>query len=239
MLFRPERFLQREIDFYKHLDFPAKGPIIQRYEQLRHENTADTPLLKIGFGSGFHGVTGDYQYPDHVSSLRTQQHGKKVKTRRLAFTWDERRGEYVFHPLGYVQLLASEQAKLYLSRVVSQPKPFNHLVASAKVDPIVEQAKETNTNPPSTAAKQPEATQSAGPRLVTKTTKQLKKGVKVLARVTGQSGVNIICQPLLRGYEKVYVSTRYPAGFPVGTLVQIIVKLEGDKLVALNGAKKM
>jgi len=68
-------------------------------------------LLRLGAGSGFHAMTGDWQFDDHTETGYHQggrNHGKKkYKSRKLAFEWDETRGnegEYVFYPMGFIEL---------------------------------------------------------------------------------------------------------------------------------------
>jgi len=58
-------------------------------------------LLRLGWGSGFHAMTGDWQYADHLEPLKHK--GKvKFKTRRILFR--KREGDYQFTLPGFVKI---------------------------------------------------------------------------------------------------------------------------------------
>jgi len=84
--------------------------VVEAYQKV--QKLAQTaPILRLGAGSGFHSMTGDWQFDDHTETGYHQggrNHGKKkYKSRKLAFEWDDtkgKEGEYVFYPMGFIEL---------------------------------------------------------------------------------------------------------------------------------------
>jgi hypothetical protein len=114
-------YIKKEITFFKKLKGDLHEEIVVAYERLQEQNRPEAPILRIGFGSGFHAVTGDFQYEDHLVPLKEKAYNKLRKSRRLAFSFDEAADQYVFHPLGFVQLLRPEDAQPYLARLRQPP----------------------------------------------------------------------------------------------------------------------
>lgn len=221
------QYLEKELAYYNKLGGDLVDLAVKAFELLLKANQPARPLLRLGFGSGFHAVTGDFQYADHLEPLGRQEYNKLRKSRRLGFTYDEKARDYVFHPLGFVQLLRPADAAPYLKRlrqvpergeVEKTPAAAPHPAPSTVVAPAAAPGKEISAG-------------SVSPKLVNKTEKELKKGVKTEGIVMGQEGNNISIRPLLAGYEEVTISLRYPAGMPIGTVVALTVRLEGKKLI--------
>ncbi len=69
------------------------------------------PILRIGAGSGFHAMTGDWQFENHIETgvhRGGRNDGKKkYKSRKFAFEFNEslgENGEYVFLPYGVYRI---------------------------------------------------------------------------------------------------------------------------------------
>jgi hypothetical protein len=234
-----KNYLEREIAFFSELRGAKSDLIIQQLRYLQKQNAEKSPLLRIGYGSGYHSVTGDYRVDDHVSTLdrplelkgrKGKIMEKRVKSRRLAFDFDEEQDEYRFWPLGFVQLLREEDAKPYLEKLKREQES---------------KAQETRKNPEAkkqTVATREETSSNSAtektPRIAEKSAKQLRKGVKIEGEVVGQEGKDLLVKPYLLGYEDAIIRFRYPVGMAVGTLVAITVSLQGENLVGQGAPRK-
>lgn len=59
-------------------------------------------LLRMASGSGFHAVTGNWQFPsDHIITIQKPIRGQKYKSRRIAVETTNQ-GDYIFLPMGFV-----------------------------------------------------------------------------------------------------------------------------------------
>ncbi len=101
-----EEYLKREIDFFnKHFDEhesaeyiediwnPPDGYINDSLSKLKFlqeelhkckQSDGNACLLRIGWGSGFHAMSGDWQYADHLEPLK-HKGNVRMKTRKIAF----------------------------------------------------------------------------------------------------------------------------------------------------------
>lgn len=95
--------IRREIQFFELNSTRETEQVVEYLKELKEQilDDNDVCILRLASGSGFHGITGDWQYENHVKTL--DSHENRYKTRRLAF---ERRNknEFQFYPFGFVKL---------------------------------------------------------------------------------------------------------------------------------------
>ncbi|NSW93321.1 MAG: type III-A CRISPR-associated RAMP protein Csm5 [Bacteroidales bacterium] len=108
-----KRYLEAELDFFNHYDNGSEhsAGVISGINKLIKSIPSDNNrcLLHLGFGSGFHGITGDWQYPgDHINTGSGRR--LKYKSRRLFFRTvkingkDSKITKTEFNPLGFLLL---------------------------------------------------------------------------------------------------------------------------------------
>ncbi|HOK98993.1 MAG TPA: type III-A CRISPR-associated RAMP protein Csm5 [Bacteroidales bacterium] len=121
-----QSYLDKEINFFEKHKGDKYDIILNQYRSLKNivddfiNNKNPKALLHLGSGSGFHGITGDWQFNTHIinginnnkgrNENRGQINGKDAaKTRRLIFkeTDDD---EYVFTPFGFIVLSLNNEA---------------------------------------------------------------------------------------------------------------------------------
>jgi|GEM_PF-3372712 hypothetical protein len=237
-------YLTSEIAYFEKLRGELTDQIIAKLKWLYGRNLPSAPILRLGFGSGFHAVTGDFQYTDHLGPLNGWNENKKRKSRRIAFG-PGKNERFQLYPLGFVQLLRPEDAQPYLARL-RQPPVFEpptqtepgHPALSTSPAPAA--APKDGSGQTADAPVAPEATtpDAVKPNWAIKTTKQLKKPVSIDGLVVGQEGTSLQVQPYLREYENTIILLRYPAGLPNGTVISLTVSLQGNKLVG-QGAPRI
>lgn len=105
-------FLGKEIAFFEKYSFDANTEsVLKNLRALSVEaqnlDSAKECILRLAAGSGFHSITGDWQYDDFVETGdhdRGKNAGKrKYKSRKLAFDKDSA-GQWEFWPMGFVKL---------------------------------------------------------------------------------------------------------------------------------------
>ena len=101
-------FIEKEKAYfaeYNQADYAAEILDYHNYLLEQTELGDNSCLMRMASGSGFFGMTGDWKFKDHLSSINKPDLDKKgnpifYKSRRIVFAKYE--GEYDFNPMGYV-----------------------------------------------------------------------------------------------------------------------------------------
>lgn len=117
-------YLTKETDFFNHfensglMDDDDNNVISSYYDYLLEQNQKPGCfILRIGAGSGYYSVSGDWKHQDHLVTeidLKTNRRKLPAKTRKISFTVMEE--GYDFLPLGYV-LFEEISRELYASKI--------------------------------------------------------------------------------------------------------------------------
>lgn len=215
--------IQREVEFFTHTDYEVAQTeaIVGAFEGIATQNEDKAPILRMASGSGFHGITGDWQFPNHIDTGK-KQGIPKYKSRRLNFNEDTE-NEYSFNPMGFVQLCTKAHFEDVVKPLVEKEKS----VVAAKLA-AVEKARLEKAEQDRIAAEE-------ASKPVMQGIDGLKKGRLIDAEVVGQNGMQLLLKPYVIGFTEQILSVRYPAGMEKGTTIKITAKLEGKRLV-LSGA---
>jgi CRISPR/Cas system CSM-associated protein Csm5 (group 7 of RAMP superfamily) len=106
---RTRKFLTKEIAFFKAYQVPESMEILKTFDKiLKYIPTGEAArqycVMRMGHGSGFHSITGDWQYPTEYTNPNDvhqggKNHGKKkYKSRKLLFEAGR------FYPMGFLAL---------------------------------------------------------------------------------------------------------------------------------------
>jgi CRISPR/Cas system CSM-associated protein Csm5 (group 7 of RAMP superfamily) len=220
--FATSNHLKRELSFFKkYKDGDKVSLIIKGIENLLNLiDRSDKPtnaLLRFGSGSGFHSISGDWQYEDHIAenwenpnwgdprqdmdykkygiNPRLSQGKLKFKSRRIVF--NDNASE--FYLMGYI-LLSREAFKDQEPRSLSETE--NKLV----IEKEVVESKPVEAYKP-----------------VMHAADALKNQAVVDAKVVGQQGIQMLVSPFIQGYEQKSFSVRYPGGLDEGTIIRVKV----------------
>lgn len=116
-----KKYLQKELDFfkkYKQADKTEK--IIKSIEHLITMIPDDNSycLLKMSAGSGFHSITGDWQFDDYTETGTWAQGKQKYKSRKIATHSD------CFDLMGFIKIssLSQEAKKQYIEKRIQRLK---------------------------------------------------------------------------------------------------------------------
>ncbi len=220
--FATSNHLKRELRFFKEYREGAKiSSIIKGIENLLnlidHSDNPDTALLRFGSGSGFHSISGDWQFEDHIAenwknptwgdsrtdmdykkfgvNPRFSQGKLKFKSRRIAFNDSATE----FYLMGYILLSKqpfTNQENIHIAEIENNKANEMQATDSKPVEeykPVVLAADSVKN-----------------------------QGV-VEAMVVGQQGNQMLVSPFIQGYEQKIYPVRYPAGMDDGTLIQVKV----------------
>ena len=97
-------YLKKEIAFFEKYPNNESDKIISHLKDIINEipESNDSCILKMGAGSGFHSITGDWQHEDYdktgIWEKGPHRGKKKYKSRRIAFEKDS------FNLMGFVKL---------------------------------------------------------------------------------------------------------------------------------------
>lgn len=111
--------LEKELKFFQKYDQAENSEkIIESIEELIHlakSFNGNKAILRLGSGSGFHAMTGDIFYPDHINT--GFNNGRiKYKSRRIAFY------NGIFAPMGFVLLSKEPLTANTSKKETSNPK---------------------------------------------------------------------------------------------------------------------
>ena len=205
-----ETYLKAEqafINKYNAADYSAD--ISDQFALLIQRNS-QYPVLRLGAGSGFHSITGDWQFQgDHINTGQHSNNKPKYKSRRFTFEFDPASNTYTFAPMGFIQIFTDEQyrstANQYLAEEEEKLKAET-LKKQAELKLRAEQEKRERE-----AAKQP----------VWRTLLQVKKEGIIDGEVVGKEGKQVLIKPFVEELKDQTLRIRYPAGFPIGTRVTV------------------
>ncbi len=107
-------YLKREIEFFdKYGKKSAQhiGKMLSKLKSLQQklenckQSKGNACLLRIGWGSGFHAMSGDWQYADHIEPLE-HTGNVKLKTRKVAFREIRANGnqDFEFSLFGFIKV---------------------------------------------------------------------------------------------------------------------------------------
>jgi len=102
-------YISKEIDFFNNYSQAENSnKIISQLNRISneipdHDELCDSCVLKMSAGSGFHSITGDWQYEDYAINQVGEQ---KFKSRKIAI-YRER-----FYPMGFVKLFIRRQGQI-------------------------------------------------------------------------------------------------------------------------------
>jgi len=108
------RYLTAEKDFFNHYSNGEdySEDIIEEIARILQLIPPDNSkcLFHLGFGSGFHGITGDWKFSgDHINTPQSNREIPKYKSRRMFFRKIKGKTGYSFMPLGFILLETSAE----------------------------------------------------------------------------------------------------------------------------------
>ena len=126
-----QQHIDKEIAFFeKYSQAPNTHLIIQQLQALRAQatNNADSCILRLSYGGGFHAMTGDYKYKDHVEIINNpERNGARYKSRRIV---NNARG---YFPMGFVKISLPANAARIQYTAQAEYRPSTKLSADSDV----------------------------------------------------------------------------------------------------------
>jgi CRISPR/Cas system CSM-associated protein Csm5 (group 7 of RAMP superfamily) len=218
-----ENYLLKEKAFFSKFENADFANVLTHIDELININKqADTVLLRLGAGSGYHAITGDWQTNDHISKQgqdRNRQTNNTLanKTRKVSFDATNK-----ILP-GFVKITITSLEQIAVLQETQKQLAIENQKALAN-----QQATDAENALLAEAAR----LEALKPKMVEVDIAKLKKGVQIDGEVTGQDGAFILFKPFVQGYETQKLKLRYPAGMPLGKAIIANVKLEGKNLIA-------
>ncbi len=243
-------YIDAEIDFFNEYNGDKTELIVNSLMRIKELNE-ESPVLRVGFGSGFHSMTGDTIHEDHFideisivkRGVRTSTRGfrnnkNSSKSRKIAFcgAYDE----IHLYPMGFVQLMKEEQYSNKYKQ--GHQKRLNQLKEAKIIENkkaiqaekmLKQKMEEAKLRAEELELKQKEALK---PKMTE--VSLLKKAKYVDGIVRGQNGKNIIFTPFVVGFENQTFEIRYPSGIPKDTVIQVMCQKSG-KTIQFQGAPKV
>ncbi|MEA5461607.1 type III-A CRISPR-associated RAMP protein Csm5 [Arcicella sp. LKC2W] len=218
-------FLDKEIKFYLKYKFDdnsesAYEELLKLKEEANNLDSSKSCILRLAAGSGFHSITGDWQYEDYVN---TGVHGngkRKYKSRKLAFQTDSK-GSRVFQPMGFIKLtLLDEETKLKRQQAETLKKERDAQDAVEKVRAEAERLE--NQRIAKEEAKKPKMYDGLP-------TKNLEVDAEVI-----ESGKPNKVKIFVKGYEEKKFEMVDSASQPKGFICRVSLVMEKGRIVRVS-----
>lgn len=126
-------FLEKEIKFYEKYKFDDNSEnVLENIRDIKEKvSTLDSTkecILRLAAGSGFHSITGDWQYDDFINTGENNNGKRKYKSRKLAFE------NGVFQPMGFIKLtlLSEEEIEKAKLQVINDEEKRREEVQKSK-----------------------------------------------------------------------------------------------------------
>lgn len=126
-------FLEKEIKFYEEYKFDTQSEnvfenIVNLKERVARLDSTKECILRLAAGSGFHSITGDWQYDDFINTGENNNGKRKYKSRKLAFE------NGVFQPMGFIKLtlLSEEEIEKAKLQVINDEEKRREEVQKSK-----------------------------------------------------------------------------------------------------------
>jgi CRISPR/Cas system CSM-associated protein Csm5 (group 7 of RAMP superfamily) len=123
------KHLDREIAFFEKYDQADIAPdVLDKLYELRAKtiNNERSCVLRLSFGSGFHGITGDWRFDNHLTTVNNPDTKNLVYSpssrKREPARYKSRRITHDGLPLGFVELILPESAAPIVFEKVSDEK---------------------------------------------------------------------------------------------------------------------
>ena len=206
-----EKYLQSEVDYFKRFDQANYGAqLIEAFQKLQdfHERLNKNQfLIRMGWGSGFHQMTGNWKFPDHINQALNGQYKKdQYKSRKIAFWHSE--NEIHFVPMGFMlmELQSAAGSELQMPFELNKEKRIKHTPTKEENKPV----------------EKPEPTY-AEPQTI-------RNNSEVFAEVLGTEGIQVKVKVFLKGYENKVFQFRYAAGIETGKIIVARLQFHRRKL---------
>jgi len=240
-----DSYLKAELSFFEKYEADKSGIIVEELNRLVSLNQ-QSPLLRLGLGSGFHAMTGDTIHDTHnIDGFGNRNRGlnqdkESAKSRKIAFNGS---GESLrLYPMGFVQLMSENHYKENYQRKFELRKQqaleqnrINEAQKEKQAKELAEQIKRKELELQQQEQRNRELAEEAKKPKMTEAT-LLKKAKKIDAIVTGQNGTRLLFKPYVTGFEDKEYDVSYPAGMEIGTIITISAQLIANgKILQITG----
>lgn len=212
-------YLSKEMAFFSKQDYQVQETenILNSYQDLIRDNSSHAPVFRMASGSGFHSITGDWQFTNHIDTGIDPKTNKLMnKSRRLLF--ESAGKEFSFTPMGFVQLCTPEYYDQHIKAKVIAALAAAEAEALAVEKLRIEQEEEARLA--AEEAKKP----------IWRTLAEVMKNGILDGEVVGQNGFQVLVKPFVKGYENQKLPIRYPAGFPKGIVVEVKARVQKKQI---------
>ena len=219
-------YFDRYVQFGSDAEYieQAKADIVSLKNDLFAKQRAS---LRVAAGSGFHSITGDWQFKDHLIDKigdrnRGMRNGKEsAKTRKLSFQHSKEKKRYSFSPMGYIQFLTEEDYNENIAPAVEARK--SRILEEKRRAAEEERKKQEEEKRKAEEAKKPKMTPK----------EKIKKDFKYVdIEVLEWKFRNLKVKPYVEGFQETIYKLKLPNPVEKGTILKLKMKLiaKGKKL---------
>lgn len=198
-----KNYIEKELAYYKEYVNDTLGEqAINFYNKLKEETAHNTCILRLGGNVGYHAITGDMVYPNHLiwidQTNNRERHKNQIKAKTRKFAFSKNKEGWQFLPMGWVKLEMIDETTYHNLKfeVATQSN------ATESVSEIVEPPK------------------PAEPKFFDG---KIKEGAKIDAKVISCINGKIKAELFIKDAQLTMVEFNYRAGLEVGRLIKVNV----------------
>ena len=210
-------FLEKEIKFYEKYKFDNNSEnvlenIVSLKERVARLDFDKECIIRLAAGSGFHSITGDWQYDNFINTGENLNGKRKYKSRKLAFE------NGIFEPMGFIKLtLLSEEE---IEKAKQQDKEAEEKRIKEEQEAAVAEA-ERIENARIAAEEDKKPKMNEGP---------ISKGLEVDAEVIYSQKPNKV-KIYVKGYEDKLFDMIESAPQPKGYICRVLLVIEKGRIL--------
>ncbi|MCS7028717.1 MAG: RAMP superfamily CRISPR-associated protein [Bacteroidia bacterium] len=217
-------FIKKEIDFFDEYQTDKTNNIRNKLQDLLKNvpNSNQSCVLRIGMGSGFHAITGDWQFENHLleSIIQSKKTEKFYKSRKIAFHPVNQ--DYEMRLMGFARLtIVDEQEKDSILQKLEEAKIAKQ--KSLKNISLLSLAEETEDKPQTEIPVQNTIVETKENTSMLNYPRQdkLKQGDKVQAIVKRREGSQVFVQLCVEGLEREFSFKYHASDLIPGAVVEV------------------
>ncbi|MCS6968719.1 MAG: type III-A CRISPR-associated RAMP protein Csm5 [Cytophagales bacterium] len=211
-----KRYLEKQIKFFENYSQAEHTEkIIQKLEKLKNSIPSNNSycILKLGGGSGFHSITGDWQYEEGFTEKEVGLDGnKKVKYKSRKICFEKVNGNLEFYLMGFIKITS-----------ISLDEWKKNIEKSLKSQEIETKVNTSETFSVSEETKLSDS-ESKRPQYYNKRLKQGGEIEGIILEVGNPNKVKVLVR---EGYEPI-MDVRYGSGFEKDKIGAVVVLKIGN-----------
>jgi len=201
-----EKYIDKEIMFFEKYENDQTESIIKSFRNIKNRINNDKGcIIRVGCGSGFYAMTGDWKYPNHTITVTTPgKPGTQYKSRKISFANNN------FVPMGFIAFTIISEEE-YIKGIKAQTKK-----------PVLPKDTPITTTTGITVGSAPKEKIKEEPKLYTGA---IKSGAGPIYAEIVESGRPNKVKLFIEGLNQVFILSGYSSEIEKGKIIKVKINI--------------